>query len=566
MLDIPPARSVTLESGGSCLIYGHDETVIEAARQLAGHLGVHVVVTGEQDILPPTAMDVPVFTGRLQSVSGHLGAFKVGIDGYAPYLVQARHVMAFGDHPNEAELEFDIIIDLSGGTPLVPGPEKRDGYFHPDPGNPGAVQRVLFDAAELVGTFEKPLYVDYNSSLCAHSRSRLTGCTRCIDACPASAITSAGDTVEIDPHVCGGCGLCASVCPTGAASYEMPTATALNQRVRTLLRTYKSAGGTHPVLLVHDGRRGEELIHASARFGRGLPARVVPLVVNEVTQIGFDTLVCMLAYGAEQVLILVPPERRDEAAPMIEQVELANSVLAGLSLEAPRVRALEIDDPDALDTELWELPALAEISGASFLPVGTKREIFRLALGHLHEVSPAPVDVIDLPPQAPFGLVEVDTEGCTLCLACVSACPTGALQHNPDRPMLRFQESACVQCGLCKTTCPERVITLQPRLNFLEEARQAVVLNEEEPWHCIRCDKPFGTKSSIERIVKQLADRHPMFKDSAMVDRIRMCDDCRVIDQADNLPFAFGTPRRTRTTEDYLREEEEEQAPTEGSS
>ena len=54
-----------------------------------------------------------------------------------------------------------------------------------------------------------------------------------------------------------------------------------------------------------------------------------------------------------------------------------------------------------------------------------------------------------------------------------------------------------------------------------------------------------------------------MFKDGAMVDRIRMCDDCRVIDQADNLPFAFGTPRRTRTTEDYLREEEE-QARTDG--
>jgi ferredoxin len=60
---------------------------------------------------------------------------------------------------------------------------------------------------------------------------------------------------------------------------------------------------------------------------------------------------------------------------------------------------------------------------------------------------------------APFGAIELNVEGCTLCLACVSACPTGALSDNPERPMLRFTEDACVQCGLCKATCPEKVIT-----------------------------------------------------------------------------------------------------------
>ena len=32
--------------------------------------------------------------------------------------------------------------------------------------------------------------------------------------------------------------------------------------------------------------------------------------------------------------------------------------------------------------------------------------------------------------------------------------------------MLRFVEDACVQCGLCKATCPEKVITLTRSLDF----------------------------------------------------------------------------------------------------
>src|SRR3970282_631448 len=112
-----------------------------------------------------------------------------------------------------------------------------------------------------------------------------------------------------------------------------------------------------------------------------------------------------------------------------------------------------------------------------------------------------------LPAGAPFGGVSVDVAGCTLCLACVGACPTGAIRDDPDRPWLGFNEDACVQCGLCRNTCPEFVITLAPRLNFGEAARGTITLNEEEPFNCIRCGKPFGVRSTIERIAEQLAGK-----------------------------------------------------------
>ena len=149
-----------------------------------------------------------------------------------------------------------------------------------------AVERAIADAGGLVGTFDKPRFVNFEPSLCAHSRSSITGCTRCLDLCPTGAITPNGNAVAIDANVCAGCGSCASVCPTGAASYALPSADALMRRLRTLLQTYRKAGGSDAVVLFHDGEHGEDIIDALARFGEGLPANVLPLRVNEVTQVG----------------------------------------------------------------------------------------------------------------------------------------------------------------------------------------------------------------------------------------------------------------------------------------
>ena len=128
----------------------------------------------------------------------------------------------------------------------------------------------------MVGTFDKPRFIHFEAALCAHSRSGITGCTRCLDLCPTGAITPDGNAVAIDANVCAGCGSCASVCPTGAASYSLPGADALMRRLRTLLQTYRKAGGSDAIVLFHDGEHGDDIIDALARFGAGLPANVLP--------------------------------------------------------------------------------------------------------------------------------------------------------------------------------------------------------------------------------------------------------------------------------------------------
>jgi ferredoxin len=502
-----------------------------------------------------------VVKGTVRTAKGYLGAFEVTVDNYAAPSPSSRDSLEFGPARNGAVSRCDILIDLSGDPSLFSAADLRDGYLRADPGDPAAVLHVVLKARDLTGTFDKPRYITFTEDLCAHSRSKIVGCRRCLDLCPTGAIAPAGDHVAIDAHICAGCGQCAAACPTGAAAYALPPSDALLRKLRVLLSAYREAGGKQPIVMFHDAEHGGELIDALARHGDGLPANVLPVEVNEVTQVGLEAVAAAVAYGASVVRFLTRAKPRHDVAGLYKTVALAEPILAGLGFNGARVATIETDDPDALGDALR---AIAPLDGsakpATFSATGRKREVMRLALRELHAAAPAPIDIVPLPEGAPFGTVEVNVEGCTLCLSCVSACPTGALSDDPERPMLRFAEDACVQCGLCKATCPEKVISLKPQIDFRAATAMSRIIKQEEPAQCIRCGKPFGVRSSVERVVAKLEGKHWMYKESKKrLDVIRMCEDCRVVAMAEEQFDPFGAPARpqVRTTDDYLREREE---------
>jgi ferredoxin len=560
-VEAPPAAVVPLKSEGVILIYGRDETALDAADMLRDILDVTVMLTGPQAVPPRRVSQFPVVKGKIAKVSGHLGTFELTIDDYAQPAPSSRRQFVFGPARSGAVSRCDLILDLSGGTPLFPSPDLRQGYFRADPANAAAVQKAVFDAAQLIGEFDKPRFVKYTESLCAHSRSRRTGCTRCLEVCPAGAITPNGDHVAISAELCMGCGSCASVCPTGAAAYDYPPSTTLLSRLRAMLLAYADAGGREPVILVHDSEHGDALIDALARYGDGLPANVLPVCVNEVTQTGLDALVASFAYGATAVRVLTRAKPKHDLTALYRALGYANAVLIGLGYGDGLCATIETDDPDRLADALAHIPARAGGgTQAQFLPLGTGRNLLKFAMGELYRAAPQKTDRIPMPAGAPFGGLAVDTDGCTLCLACVSACPTSALTANEERPMLRFAEDLCVQCGLCRTTCPEKVIALEPRVDFAAWAAGPIVVKQEEPFHCISCGKAFGTKSTIERIAAKLEGKHWMFtgENAKRIAVIRMCDDCRVEAVMNESFDPHGAPERpmVRTTEDYLRERE----------
>jgi ferredoxin len=557
-LPMPEVPFVQLESAGVLLVYGSDEHALEAAGLLKEALDVTVLISRPGELLPPRTTDFPIVKGTICAASGHLGAFDLVVDDYAVPMPSSRAALMFGPASNGARSHCDIVLDISGGAPLFPAADLRDGYLRADPGNPAAILRAVLRARDLVGSFDKPRYVAFTAELCAHSRSGIVGCHRCLDLCPTSAIVPSGDHVAIDAKICAGCGQCAASCPTGAASYALPPVDRLLRRIRTLLLVYRDAGGISPVLLLHDEDHGGALIDALARHGDGLPANVLPLAVNEVTQIGLEAIAASFAYGAAALRVLLRERPRHDLAGLFQTIALGEAVLAGLGFTGARVATIETDDPFALGdalrrAELGQPVALP----AAFEPMGGRRDVLRTALRELHRVAPAPADVVALPADAPFGAVEIRAEGCTLCLSCVSACPTGALSDDPDRPMLRFTEDACVQCGLCKATCPEKVISLVPRFAFSAAIAATRVLKEEEPFACIRCGKPFGVRSAIDRVAAKLEGRHWMYQNAPdRLDLIRMCADCRVIAVTEAGFDPHAARPRPRTTDDYLRERE----------
>ena len=546
VLEASATKVMDVESSGLCLILGDPDVALSAARQLGDMLNVTVLLAPGSNAGDGDDRRFDIVHGRLAGATGAFGGFEVRIDALQERIRGGRGEPALTPPKDGARSVCDIILDLSGGNPLFSAHEKREGYLRADPKNTEARIAAIIEASQLVGTFEKPLYVRLESSLCAHSRAQKTGCTRCLDLCPTGAITPNGDHVEVDAMLCAGCGACSAVCPSGAISYDAPPVSSVFKRIEALASTWRKLSDDAPRLLVHDAGFGAEAIRLSARHGRGLPADVIPMEISSLAAFGHAEMLASLASGFATVTTLVSPTTEKDGLGF--EVELANAIGAGAIGGGGKAFLIEPGDPDVLEEALW-IDETPDAVTEPILPLGNRRQVTRLSAKALNGDD----TVIALPQRAPYGSLDVDTAACTLCLSCVSLCPSGALADNPDMPQLRFQEDACLQCGICAHACPENAISLVPRLNLASEALSHRVVHEEEPFACIECGAPFGVRSTVMRITEKLAGKHSMFASKDAIRMIQMCDNCRVnaAYHSENNPFAAGERPKVRTTEDY---------------
>ncbi|MFC5511889.1 4Fe-4S dicluster domain-containing protein [Massilia jejuensis] len=497
--------AVSYRSAGRTLVVGSSLQALAWADHLSQGLPVTLLLLDNVDV---GERSYPVFVARTVAVAGWLGAFEARWQAPGQAVEQGK---------------FDLVLDLCP-SPLITTHQNPHGYYAPGM-DESARRAAAAEMMEMIGDFEKPKYFAYKERLCAHSRNQLKGCTACIDICSAKAIVSDGDRVKVNPYLCAGCGACSTVCPSGAMNYAYPSASHTGSRIKAALRAYAEAGGQEPVLLLH-GAAGAPLLEAAAAE---VPGRVIPLALHHTASTGIEVWLAALCYGAAGITVLMTQDEAPQYAAALEtQMRVAQTVLDGLDYAGPHFQLLRVANAHELAVALAQAPrGECPAQAATFNLAEDKRNTLDYVLEHLFRHARVQPDAVPLPVGAPFGAIAVNKQTCSLCMACVGVCPTSAVMDTPNAPQLRFVEQNCVQCGLCANTCPENAITLVPRMAFGDTRKQTVVLNESQPFHCIRCSKPFGTLHMIENMLARLS-QHSAF--AGNLERLKMCGDCRVID------------------------------------
>ncbi|RTR05012.1 4Fe-4S dicluster domain-containing protein [Halomonas nitroreducens] len=517
-------ETLSYVSEGHALLLGNERDVRRAARALAnrglGSLSLLItepVAAGANDdeaLLAATDHLSQHSLSREQRrrlrLSGYLGCFTASLDTPQGPLDLAK---ALADRTH-----FDLVIDL-GEVPCLGLELPPPGYlaFHWED---AARDTRLTEAADLVGEFDKPRYVQVDAQRCAHAANGQPGCTRCLEVCPADAIASRQGRIEawieIDPYRCHGVGSCASACPTGAISYRQPTAPRQLDTLLGWLSAYLTAGGRTPVVRFLEA---ETLLEDAA-------GHVIDIPLEELGAAGHDQWLAALAGGAAEVRLQYHADMPDRLRTFLDdQLALARGLLSALGHAPERLVCLAPGDTAGRDAP----SALPPLTATPLVLTGDdKRARLDQALDRLAELGTPDGERHALPAGAPYGGITVNQATCTLCMACVATCPTPALGAGRDAPRLDLREADCVQCGLCEAACPEDAIRLTPGLLTDPARGERRVLHEEAPFPCIHCGKPFASAGTIAAIKAKLAD-HPHFAGDA-ARRLEMCEDCRVRD------------------------------------
>lgn len=423
---------------------------------------------------------------------------------------------------------FDLVLDLQS-KPSYAGDCLPMGYYATGERS-AALEEAMAELPEMRGQFKKLQFTSLLKNRCFHGRSPAHDCRRCLEICPFGAIRSLDRKISIDPFLCQGCGGCVLVCPAEAIRLNEPSPEDLLNQLQIKLEN-RSIWADFPITLVIFDSEWSGLEENSNN-------QTVYFKVDQIAHVGMEMPLAALAYGAGEVLVVSGSQNSPGIKKALEgQMQMARSILQGLGLQEGKIR-LVAGPSESLSSEKTPLkpfgqdgPAIdSPKPPATFSPGPDRRKMVRLVVQHLYDQSGIIQPEFPLPMGSPFGAISVDGGACTLCLACVTACPSKALSAGGQVPQLKFRESLCHQCGLCQETCPEGAIHLLPRLFCDHEAIETpVILEEAEPFRCIKCGLPFATPAMIDRMEEKLQG-HWMYADERQLRRLRMCGTCRARD------------------------------------
>lgn len=520
-------QPLTISSRGRTLIIGSDlADILDCAEALddRGMTCTLCLSAGKsRDMAVSRAGSFILLETDSVAISGSFGGFSLSAS------VEGEQ-MDLSALPGNEISYFDLVLDLEPETSYR-GEFLPAGYYAPGATNL-SLEEALNELPEMRGLFHKPQFVLFDINRCLHEPSSEHTCQRCLEICPVGAIRSENGRITVNRYHCQGCGACALTCPADALQMQRPDSDELLTEIYQHLSEAAGQDNTRSDLVMYDRNFSSacpDTLHSEKK-------RQVACEVDDIARIGTDIMLAAFAYGAGSVSVVCTPRQPARIRSILEkQVILGQMILEGLGIPADRLRFIAPADagqhPDLFTDSPSDDPAEPLIPPAEPFPEGLdRRTLIRLAASYLFKFSPSDQPAVSLPDDAPFGTILINEEKCSLCMACVGACPAAALSAGGDTPRISFTESHCHQCGLCAEKCPENAITLLPRLLYdITRADQAEALREAEPFRCVECGLPFAAPAMIDSMIAKL-NGHWMYSNSRQLRRLKMCRTCRTRD------------------------------------
>lgn len=359
---------------------------------------------------------------------------------------------------------------------------------------------------------------------CQPLRYSKAECRLCIEACPIDGCLSfENSSISVKKDLCPGCGVCTTVCPTGALSFKGLDDAVLLERLKEGLEKKDLFIGCH--LGPGAENRGLPESFSPGTDSVDLPCLAVlkeshlaALVLSGVGKIGLDCSRCSSCAlrGAKEVIgktaryaenLLKSMNRAGRIDILETTAVLPDGSKGGFGLfrkgKKKGVRKIT-NGPEYSRRELFTFlkgraSALAagsatgrniereEVLENSAVP--QRRSILIEAL----RAANAPASGAIKDGGFPVRQIGID-EKCVMCRRCGAFCPTGALKRAQTNGEVRIEFSAalCMGCHQCKEFCPAGAIFYEEEVGIESlKSYEAMVIMKRETVNCPGCSKPF---------------------------------------------------------------------------
>ena len=528
-----PGTGLNLEELHSSLEDSFPDTTVEVVPDLCEHLARLSSVAARQSA---TRAVLGLCSGDYSQIELQSRARKSGLDPFGLEIVPLGTLCA-GVHP-EPQATGKARVLLSAAIARAhafvgSGPEHTKLCFLPR--DQKVTRRSLFT----VPPIEYRPVPAIRGERCAAE----AGCHLCVKVCPRDALRKAGRHVLLDKVRCESCGVCLAVCPRQAIVFPGWSIPQFEAQITTLLDSVRSASEPFGLLFTCQKTLGK--LEELARRGVSYCHQWLPVVVPCLGMVTPSWLLQALAHGAAAVALL----SCDADCPIGQQraiggrVNYCRRLLRGLHQAPERVRVLSTSSPERLLRALQEPPHIGnghQKQSEEPLHLDTLKGAFEAIRCLADNDYPLPKMVLEHP-CSPFGVLELRAEGCTGCLACVEACPTGALasERSSDEVTVTYAASSCSGCKMCVDVCPEtaaRVLRVRSMTALDALSRGKVVLHKNRLAVCQGCGASIVSQALLRRIEASLEVDNEALRTTLS----HYCPSCR-------LSFAWGTkPPYTR--------------------